>query len=88
MGRTVGYHMVPGHEIVGVVRSTGKNVSSFKPGDRVGVGCMVDSCRTCRNCTEGEESYCTGNDTVHSSVLTYNGKVIFMQPKCRSIHQG
>ncbi|KAI5889954.1 GroES-like protein [Schizophyllum commune H4-8] len=74
MGPTVGYPMVPGHEIVGVVRSTGKNVSSFKPGDRVGVGCMVDSCRTCRNCSEGEESYCSGNDTVRSAVLTYNGK--------------
>lgn len=53
------YPIVPGHEIAGVVTAVGANVSRFKAGDRVGVGCMVDSCRTCPSCREGEEQYCT-----------------------------
>src|SRR5690606_18409163 len=53
------YPIVPGHEIAGVVTAVGTNVSRFKQGDRVGVGCMVDSCRTCPSCREGEEQYCT-----------------------------
>lgn len=52
------YPIVPGHEIAGVVRAVGANVTRFKEGDRVGVGCMVDSCRTCPACVEGEEQYC------------------------------
>jgi len=50
--------MVPGHEIVGRVLDTGAKVSRFKPGDIVGVGCFVDSCRTCPSCVSGEEQYC------------------------------
>lgn len=52
------YPIVPGHEIAGVVTAVGDSVSRFKVGDRVGVGCMVDSCRTCPSCREGEEQYC------------------------------
>lgn len=59
------FPMVPGHEIVGTVKQIGKNVSQFSVGDIVGVGCMVDSCRTCENCTEKLEQYC------EKKVLTY-----------------
>ncbi|WP_313574354.1 NAD(P)-dependent alcohol dehydrogenase [Brevundimonas sp.] len=52
------YPIVPGHEIAGMVTAVGANVTRFKEGDRVGVGCMVDSCRTCSACREGLEQYC------------------------------
>lgn len=52
------FPMVPGHEIVGVVRAVGSKVQKFRTGDRVGVGCLVDSCRTCSSCHEGLEQYC------------------------------
>jgi uncharacterized zinc-type alcohol dehydrogenase-like protein len=62
------FPMVPGHEIVGTVVRTGAEVKRFKEGDTVGVGCFVDSCRTCAACLKGEEQYCgTG------MILTYNG---------------
>lgn len=63
------FPMVPGHEIVGSVTAVGSAVSRFKPGDRVGVGCFVDSCRTCASCREGVEQYCTNGFTP-----TYNGR--------------
>ena len=62
------FPMVPGHEIAGVVRTVGGKVTEFKVGDHVGVGCLVDSCGTCRQCGKGNEQYCT----VHP-VFTYNG---------------
>lgn len=52
------YPIVPGHEITGMVTKVGSEVSNFKVGDRVGVGCFVDSCRTCSSCQENEEQYC------------------------------
>lgn len=52
------FPIVPGHEIVGRVTETGRATSRYKKGDLVGVGCMVDSCRTCSSCEEGVEQYC------------------------------
>lgn len=62
------FPMVPGHEIAGVVSEVGPGVTKFQVGDRVGVGCMVDSCRTCDNCKAGLEQYCTGG----GMIFTYN----------------
>jgi uncharacterized zinc-type alcohol dehydrogenase-like protein len=63
------FPMVPGHEIVGRVTKIGDHVHHFKVGDLAGVGCMVDSCRTCPSCLDNEEQFC---DT--GMVGTYNGK--------------
>lgn len=63
------YPSVPGHEIVGEVVAVGAEVSRFKLGDLVGVGCMVDSCRECDSCRAGLEQYC-----YEGNVGTYNGK--------------
>jgi uncharacterized zinc-type alcohol dehydrogenase-like protein len=52
------YPSVPGHEIVGYVSAIGREVTGFRIGDAVGVGCMVDSCQHCRSCAEGLEQYC------------------------------
>lgn len=57
------FPIVPGHEIAGVVRSVGKKVTKFKVGDSVGVGCLVDSCRTCSHCQQKLEQYCLGGNT-------------------------
>jgi uncharacterized zinc-type alcohol dehydrogenase-like protein len=57
------FPMVPGHEIVGEVSAVGNEVTKFKVGDTVGVGCFVDSCRECVSCKEGEEQYCSGGMT-------------------------
>jgi len=54
------YPCVPGHEIVGRVAEVGAHVTTHKPGDLVGVGCIVDSCRSCPDCQEGLENYCDG----------------------------
>ena len=63
------FPMVPGHEIVGIVARVGRDVTSFKVGDRAGVGCMVGSCGVCVNCKDGEEQYC-----VKGANLTYNSR--------------
>ncbi|GJF10623.1 NADP-dependent alcohol dehydrogenase C 2 [Mycolicibacterium cyprinidarum] len=54
----VKYPLTPGHEIAGIVTEIGSAVTKFKVGDRVGVGCFVDSCRECAQCRAGEEQYC------------------------------
>jgi alcohol dehydrogenase (NADP+) len=62
------YPMVPGHEIAGKVIATGDHVTKFKVGDIAGVGVMIDSCRTCKPCTQRMEQYCEEGMTG-----TYNG---------------
>jgi alcohol dehydrogenase (NADP+) len=63
------FPMVPGHEIAGIVAAVGAGVTRFSVGDRVGVGCLVDSCGECEYCQAGEEQFC-----VKSAVPTYNGR--------------
>ena len=63
------YPAIPGHEIAGVVAAVGADVTGFAVGDRVGVGCMVNSCRECENCRAGNEQYCIrGNTQTYGSV--------------------
>ncbi|MBK1835449.1 NAD(P)-dependent alcohol dehydrogenase [Roseibacillus ishigakijimensis] len=64
------YPCVPGHEIAGVVTAVGAGVSKYQEGDRVGIGCMVNSCQECPSCEADEEQYCSGPK---SCTLTYNG---------------
>lgn len=79
--RQPAYPLVPGHEIVGSVTRVGSAVEDFAVGDRVGVGCMVDSCRECDSCLEGLEQYCErGNvgtygaaDPRHEDAVTQGG---------------
>lgn len=54
------FPLAPGHEVSGVVRAVGDKVTSFKVGDKVGVGCMVESCKTCDLCQAGLEQHCNG----------------------------
>jgi uncharacterized zinc-type alcohol dehydrogenase-like protein len=69
------FPMVPGHEIVGLVAGVGSDVAKFSTGDRVGVGCLVDSCGECEYCKSGEEQFCT-----KGAVLTYNSRDYDGQP--------
>ena len=62
------YPMVPGHEIVGRVVKTGRDVTKFAEGDIAGIGCFVDSCRECASCTDGFEQFCS-----KQAAFTYNG---------------
>lgn len=63
------FPLVPGHEIIGQVIDVGSAVTRYKLGDKVGVGCMVDSCQHCDQCQHGEEQYCREGLTV-----TYGGR--------------
>ncbi|KAA0091482.1 NAD(P)-dependent alcohol dehydrogenase [Mycolicibacterium sp. P1-18] len=75
------YPVVAGHEIAGVVTEVGSDVTKYKVGDHVGVGCFVDSCRECDNCKAGLQQYCTGeggmvgtyNATERDGTPTYGG---------------
>jgi len=66
------YPVVPGHEVVGTVTEVGPGVKKLKVGDKVGVGCMVDSCLDCESCKSGEEQYC-----LSGCVQTYNHSKLY-----------
>ncbi|KUL69665.1 MULTISPECIES: NAD(P)-dependent alcohol dehydrogenase [unclassified Streptomyces] len=68
------FPMVPGHEIAGVVSEVGSEVTKFQVGDRVGVGCMVDSCRECENCAAGLEQYCLQGNTGTYNAIGRDGE--------------
>jgi len=70
------YPMVPGHEIVGVVGGVGADVRRFKPGDTVGVGCLVDSCGACDNCRAGLQQYCTNGMVLTYSAYEKDGRTV------------
>ncbi len=68
------FPMVPGHEVVGKVTQVGSAVTRHKVGDIVGVGCMVDSCRTCCECQAGEEHFCEAGMVGTYNALERDGK--------------
>ncbi len=68
------FPMVPGHEIAGVVRAVGSKVNKYKVGDQVGVGCFVDSCRTCSSCKQDLEQYCLDGMTGTYNAIERDGK--------------
>ncbi|MCX5130377.1 NAD(P)-dependent alcohol dehydrogenase [Streptomyces sp. NPDC002812] len=68
------FPMVPGHEIAGIVAATGPGVTKYAVGDRVGVGCFVDSCRRCENCRQGREQFCLEGVTFTYNSLDKNGE--------------
>lgn len=67
------FPMVPGHEIAGVVTAVGAEVTKFAVGDRVGVGCFVDSCGECEYCLNGEEQFCTKGVVQTYNSVDYDG---------------
>ena len=69
------YPLAPGHEIAGIVTAVGPQVTAFKVGDRVGVGCFVDSCRECSSCLAGEENYCKNGLTGTYNAIGRDGEV-------------
>jgi len=71
------YPMVPGHEIVGRVSAVGDHVKNFKVGDLAGVGCLVDSCRTCSQCEAGEEQFCENGMTGTYNSIDKNGQTTY-----------
>ncbi|MEH0154087.1 NAD(P)-dependent alcohol dehydrogenase [Limibacter armeniacum] len=71
------YPVVPGHEIVGRVKAVGSEVSKYKVGDMVGVGCLVDSCRQCSSCNEGLEQYCAQGVWTYNGVDRFDGKMTY-----------
>ncbi len=71
------FPMVPGHEIAGTVAAVGGEVTRYSVGDRVGVGCFVDSCRECANCQAGEEQYCLKGEVGTYNAEQYDGAPTF-----------
>ncbi|MBI3428922.1 MAG: NAD(P)-dependent alcohol dehydrogenase [Actinobacteria bacterium] len=78
------YPMVPGHEIVGIVREIGPHVTNFSIGQRIGVGVFIDSCRTCRNCLRGLEQYCENGMTGTYNTYERDGVSIAMGGYCNN----
>jgi uncharacterized zinc-type alcohol dehydrogenase-like protein len=72
------FPVVPGHEIIGRVTAVGPDVINYKVGDTVGVGCMVDSCRTCSSCESGLEQYCAeGMTGTYNGVDRHDGSITY-----------
>lgn len=69
------YPLAPGHEIAGIVSEVGSSVTKHKVGDRVGVGCMVNSCGECANCQSGEEQYCLKGNTGTYGAMDRDGTI-------------
>ncbi|KAL9267321.1 putative cinnamyl alcohol dehydrogenase 6 [Drosera capensis] len=72
------FPVVPGHEITGLIMKVGSNVTKFKEGDRVGVGCITASCLECEFCKDSQENYCdqvqlTSNGIFWDGSITYGG---------------
>ena len=72
---TIAYPQVVGHEIVGTVTEVGSDVTLHSVGDRVGVGCMVNSCRECENCLAGSEQYCLNGNTGTYTAVDRDGTI-------------
>jgi uncharacterized zinc-type alcohol dehydrogenase-like protein len=71
------FPMVPGHEMAGVVTAAGAEVTKFAVGDRVGVGCFVDSCGDCEYCRRGEEQFCTKGTVFSYNSYDYDGNLTY-----------
>ncbi|MEU8149758.1 NAD(P)-dependent alcohol dehydrogenase [Nonomuraea sp. NPDC048901] len=72
---TAPYPVAPGHEIAGIVAAVGPEVTQYAVGDRVGVGCMVDSCGECSSCRKGEEQYCLKGNTLTYGSTDKDGRI-------------
>ncbi len=69
------YPLAPGHEITGTVAAVGSEVTRHAVGDRVGVGCMVNSCGECRQCRRGEEQFCENGATMTYGAVDRDGTI-------------
>ena len=85
---------MPGHELAGVVTAVGQSVTKCKVGDRVGVGCVVDSCMDCETCAAGEEHMCcagmTGTyngDIKHGHIKTHTGWTLGGYSGSQTVHE-
>ncbi|MYV17676.1 NAD(P)-dependent alcohol dehydrogenase [Furfurilactobacillus milii] len=75
IGTAFQHPVVPGHEITGIVSATGSDVTKFKPGDRVGVGCFIDSCGKCKYCLAGQEQFCEKGFVSVFNTPDYDGNI-------------
>lgn len=75
IGTAFQHSVVPGHEITGIVSAIGSDVTEFKPGDRVGVGCFIDSCGKCKYCLAGQEQFCEKGFVSVFNTPDYDGNI-------------